>query len=113
MSTLSVALRDMVTEYSRLSAGLKPMGDRIIVLRDPSKEQTEGGILIAEVAKEKSFFGTVLAVGDGRFDSGAVVPVPFEPGDRVLFGFHSGTDLPQDIGERLVIMRADEVWCKQ
>jgi chaperonin GroES len=107
---LTLALAE---ELERVAAGLKPMGDRIIVLRDPEKEQTSGGIIIADTAKEKSFYGTVVAVGPGRYDSGTLLPMTLEVGDRVVFGFHSGTDLPKDCGERLMVMRESEVWCKR
>ena len=48
--------------------------------------------------------GEIVAVGPGaRDDSGAVVPLDVTPGDRILFGKWSGTEIKLD-GEDLLIM---------
>ncbi|WP_323825737.1 co-chaperone GroES, partial [Pseudomonas aeruginosa] len=65
--------------------------------------------IIPDTAKEKPQEGEVLAVGPGtRDESGKLVPLDLKPGDRVLFGKWSGTEVKID-GEDLLIMKDSDV----
>jgi chaperonin GroES len=58
---------------------------------------------------EKPQEGEVIAVGPGaRDESGKLVPLELKPGDRVLFGKWSGTEVKID-GEDLLIMKESDV----
>ena len=49
------------------------------------------------------------AVGKGkRLEDGKIVPLDVQPGDRILFGKYSGSEIKLD-GEEYMIMREDEV----
>lgn len=66
-----------------------PLGDRVLV-RPFSPEElgnvSHHGIIIPEtVDKEKPEQGEVLAVGEGRFENGKLVPMKVKTGDKVLF----------------------------
>ncbi len=88
---------------------IRPLYDRIVVRRLEEKETIQGGIIIPDSAKEKPQEGEVIAVGQGkRLDSGKVVAPDVKPGDRILFGKYSGSEIKLD-GEEYVIMREDEV----
>ena len=88
---------------------LRPLYDRIVVRRIEQKEQVQGGIIIPDSAKEKPQEGEVVAVGKGkRLEDGSVVPLDVKPGDRILFGKYSGSDIKMD-GQEYLIMREDEV----
>ena len=88
---------------------IRPLYDRIVVRRLEEKETVQGGIIIPDSAKEKPQEGEVIAVGQGkRLDSGKVVAPDVKPGDRILFGKYSGSEIKLD-GEEYVIMREDEV----
>ena len=88
---------------------LRPLYDRIVVRRIEQKEQVQGGIIIPDSAKEKPQEGEVVAVGKGkRLEDGSVVPLDVKPGDRILFGKYSGSDIKMD-GHEYLIMREDEV----
>ncbi len=88
---------------------IRPLYDRIVVKRIEDKETIQGGIIIPDSAKEKPQEGEVIAVGQGkRLDNGKVVPLDVKPGDRILFGKYSGSEIKLD-GEEYVIMREDEV----
>jgi chaperonin GroES len=88
---------------------IRPLYDRIVVKRLEEKETIQGGIIIPDSAKEKPQEGEVIAVGQGkRLDTGKVVPLDVKPGDRILFGKYSGSEIKLD-GEEYVIMREDEV----
>ena len=47
---------------------IKPLSDRILVLRIEEVQETRGGIVIPDTAKEKPQEGKVIAVGPGKFD---------------------------------------------
>ena len=87
----------------------RPLHDRIVVRRIEADEKTAGGIIIPDTAKEKPQEGEVLAVGPGaRDDSGQIQPLDVKPGDRVLFGKWSGTEIRLD-GQDLLIMKEADV----
>jgi len=90
--------------------GIKPLYDRILVQRVKSEEKTSGGIFIPETAKEKPLEGIVRAVGPGKpsADTGDLIPMQVNEGDRVLFGKYSGTEVTLD-GEEHLILREEDI----
>ena len=53
--------------------------------------------------------GEIVAVGPGaRNETGKVVPLDVKPGDRILFGKWSGTEIKLD-GEDLLIMTESDI----
>jgi len=88
---------------------IRPLNDRVLVLRIEEEEQTSGGIIIPDTAKEKPQEGKVVGVGPGKLgDNGKRVPLDVKKDDRVLFGKYSGTDIKIDGVEHL-IMREDDI----
>lgn len=88
----------------------RPLHDRVVVRRVEEDTKTAGGIIIPDTAKEKPIQGEVVAVGPGaRDDTGKVIPLDVKPGDRVLFGKWSGTEVKID-GEDLVIMKESDIF---
>src|SRR3979490_3011926 len=88
--------------------GFKPLHDRVLVRRIEVEERTRGGIIIPDTAKEKPVEGEVLAVGTGaRDETGRIVPLDVNVGDRVLFGKWAGTDVIIDGEERLILKESD------
>ena len=86
-----------------------PLHDRIVVRADEEEKVSQGGILIAPVAKEKSVLGTVLAIGTGKhIDNGQFREIKVAVGDRVLFGKHAGEPIKLH-DDSVIIMREDEV----
>ena len=87
----------------------RPLHDRVLVKRVEEEARTRGGVIIPDTAKEKPMQGEVLAVGPGaRDDKGELVPLDVRPGDRILFGKWSGTEVKMD-GEELLIMKESDV----
>jgi chaperonin GroES len=87
----------------------RPLHDRVVVRRIDAEEKTAGGIIIPDTAKEKPQQGEVLAVGPGKRDeSGKLVALDVKPGDQILFGKWSGTEVKID-GEDLLIMKEDDI----
>ena len=78
----------------------RPLQDRVLVRRLEQEEKTSGGIIIPDTAKEKPMEGEVVAVGPGvRSEDGKLHPLDVKPGDRVLFGKWSGSEVKLD-GDR-------------
>jgi chaperonin GroES len=87
----------------------RPLHDRVVVRRVEQDERTRGGIIIPDTAKEKPMEGEVVAVGPGaRDEKGQVQPLDVKPGDRILFGKWSGTEVKLD-GEELLIMKESDI----
>ena len=87
----------------------RPLHDRVVVKRIDAEAKTKGGIIIPDSAKEKPQEGEVIAVGPGgRDEAGKLVPIDVKPGNRVLFGKWSGTEVKLD-GEELLIMKESDI----
>ena len=88
---------------------IKPMNDRVLVLRVEEEKKTTGGIIIPDTAKEKPQEGKVIAVGSGKLDDkGKRVPLEVKKDDRVLFSKYAGTEIKID-GVEHVFMREDDI----
>lgn len=87
----------------------RPLHDRVVVRRIEESTRTAGGIIIPDTAKEKPAQGEIIAAGPGgRDERGQIVPLAVQPGDRVLFGKWSGTEVKID-GEELLIMKESDI----
>jgi len=88
---------------------IRPLNDRVLVLRIEGEEKTAGGLIIPDTAREKPLEGKVIAAGPGRVDKdGKVAPMAVKKDDRVLFGKYAGTEIKIDGVEHL-IMREDDI----
>ena len=88
---------------------IRPLADRVLVKRlEEEDEQMVGGIIIPDTAKEKPQEAEVVAVGPGSLDDGKRVPLEVKPGDKVLIGKYSGTEVKIE-GEEYLIIREDEL----
>ena len=94
-----------------MAVNLTPLHDRVVVRRIEEKESVKGGIIIPDSAKEKQQEGEVIAVGAGKREKGERVPLDVKPGDRVLFGKYSGTEIKIE-DEELLILREEEILAK-
>ena len=94
-----------------MAVNLTPLHDRVVVRRIEEKESVKGGIIISDSAKEKQQEGEVIAVGAGKREKGERIPLDVKPGDRVLFGKYSGTEIKID-DEDLLILREEEILAK-
>ena len=88
---------------------VRPLADRILVIREEASETVKGGIIIPDTAKEKPQEAKVVAVGPGKVDeSGKRVALELKKGDRILMGKYAGTEVKID-GTEHIIMREDDV----
>ncbi|USS87815.1 co-chaperone GroES [Fructilactobacillus hinvesii] len=87
---------------------LQPIGDRVIIEVQDQPEETVGGIVLAENAKEKPTQGKVVAVGTGRIlDNGEKVAPVVNEGDVVVFDKYAGTKVNDGDQEYLVMHESD------
>ena len=89
---------------------VRPLRDRVLVERlEEAEQQTIGGIIIPDTAKEKPQQGRVIAAGKGRVnDKGEGFPLDVKEGDTVLFGKYAGSEIKIE-GREYLIIREDEI----
>ncbi|HEY3934618.1 MAG TPA: co-chaperone GroES [Gemmatimonadales bacterium] len=90
---------------------ITPLEDRVVILPTEEAESMRGGLYIPDTAKEKPTQGEIIAVGPGRFEKGARVPLDIKVGDKVIYGKYSGTPFTID-GEEVMIIKASDVLAK-
>ncbi len=87
----------------------RPLGDRVVIRRVEEEAKTKGGIIIPDTAKEKPQEGEVISVGPGARDEDQKrIPMDVKPGDRILFGKWSGSEVKID-GDDLLIMKESDI----
>ena len=89
---------------------LKPLEDRIVVKANEGDQTTASGLVIPDTAKEKPQEGTVVAVGEGRWDEDGEkrIPVDVKTGDTVIYSKYGGTEVKVE-GEDYLILSARDV----
>ena len=92
-----------------MAQSITPLHDRLLIKRLENDETTAAGIIIPDSAKEKAQLGTVVAAGPGsRTQDGTTIGLSVKPGDKVLLGKYSGTEVSFE-GQDYLIIREDEV----
>jgi chaperonin GroES len=97
-----------VTTGTLTKVAIRPLEDRIVVQASEAETTTASGLVIPDTAKEKPQEGTVLAVGPGRFEDGARVPLDVKVGDKVLYSKYGGTEVKYN-GEEYLVLSARDV----
>jgi chaperonin GroES len=85
-------------------AKIKPLGDKVLVQPSTAGEQTAGGIVLPDTAKERPQEGKVIAVGPGRIlDSGETAKMAVSEGDTVIYSKYGGTEIKLDGTDYLIL----------
>ena len=89
---------------------LSPLHDRIIVKRiDTGEEETKGGLVIPEQARELGDCAEVVSVGPGKYsDNGDRETMDITVGDKVIINRYAGTDLKYN-GDPMLILREPDI----
>ena len=87
---------------------LIPVSDRVIVKQVDAEETTKAGIILTSAAQEKPQIFEVIAVGPGGLVDGNEVEMTVEPGDKVITGKYSGTQVKVD-GVEYTIVRQNDI----
>jgi chaperonin GroES len=88
---------------------IQPLYDRVLATRIAEPERTPGGLYIPDTAKEKPLEALVVSVGSGKLlKDGQTVALRVKPGDRVLIGKYSGSEVK--LGDKdHIILREDDI----
>ena len=88
---------------------IRPLNDRVLVVRVEEEQKTAGGIIIPDTAKEKPQEGKIIAAGPGKMgDDGKRTPLNVKKGDKVLFSKYAGTEIKID-GVEHTFMKEDDI----
>lgn len=91
---------------------LIPIGDNVLVQVAEQESKSASGIILPD-SKEKPWYGTVVAVGDGKIlDNGTVVKPSVWVGDVVYFTKYSPDELEVD-GESYLIIKSSSILAKK
>ena len=96
---------------------IHPLGDRVLVLVEAEREVRVGSLIVPETAKDKKYWGTVMAVGpDVQVRDGALIsgdePWILRKGDKVLYARYGGHDIQLQDGRQYLLLREDDVLAK-
>jgi chaperonin GroES len=87
---------------------LKPLGDRVIVKVVEDEEETVGGIVLANNAKQKPQQGKIVAVGEGGVTpEGKRLPLSVKEGDTILYDKYAGSEVKYEGDDYLVLHEKD------
>ncbi len=83
---------------------LTPLADNILLKATEAEETTSSGIILATTNKEKPAIYEVVAAGAGTKD----VTVTVKPGDKVVVGKYTGSEIKLD-GEEYKFVKQDDI----
>lgn len=79
---------------------IRPLKDRVLVIRDVPEKVTASGIVIPETGIDRPDNGTVISIGNAVSDVSV--------GDRIVFSKYAGQVVTVD-GVESIIMRTEEI----
>ncbi len=82
-----------------MSTPIKPLGDRVVAVREEAKTQTASGIYLPDSSKEKPVMAEVKAVGTEVKN--------VKVGDKIIYKEYSTTELKIDSTEFLIVREED------
>ncbi|NUQ70517.1 MAG: co-chaperone GroES [Chthonomonadales bacterium] len=89
---------------------IRPLSTKVVVEPAEREEQSAGGILLPDTAKQKPIEGKVIAVGKGKtLDDGTVAPLTVQVGQTVIFSKYGGTEVKLE-GKDYVVLDEDQIY---
>ncbi len=82
-----------------MSSPIKPLGDRVVAVREVAASKTASGIYLPEAAKEKPVVAKIEAVGADVKN--------LKKGDRIVYKEYSTTELKIDGTEYIIVNEED------
>ena len=81
-----------------------PLGDRVLVEIMEEKNKTSSGIYIPEtIDKEKPEQGKVIAVGEGNYEDGKLIPLSVKVGDTIVFSKYGYDEIKLEDKEYIIV----------
>ena len=88
---------------------ITPLADRVLIKPIEEEESTYGNIVVPDMGKDRPDFGTVLAVGPGRYDNnGNLIPTSLKAGQKVIMPKY-GANTVEIEGEEYVLASESEI----
>ena len=98
-----------MAQQTEKKLSLRPLGNRVVALRQEQEETLKGGIILPDSAKKKQETAKVVAVGPGQITKdGKTLPMPVQVGDVILMDKYAAQEITID-DEEYVIVKADEI----
>jgi chaperonin GroES len=85
---------------------VQPLGDRVVVRPEKAGEEKKlpSGIIIPQSAnKERPEQGEVVAVGQGKYEDGKLIPMTVKVGDTVIFSKYGFDEVKLDGSEYYIL----------
>ena len=86
---------------------LKPLFDKVVLKQVEAVETTKTGIILPGSAQEKPQMYEVVAVGPGGMIDGNNIVMTLKPGDKVITGKYTGTEIKIDGVEYTIVSQSD------
>lgn len=86
---------------------IQPLGERVLIEPTEDLEISKSGIVLPSTSKEKPQKGKVLAVGEGKYIEGKLIPLSVKKGDEVLFSKYGGDEIKIDNKELKILNESD------
>lgn len=83
-----------------MSSPIKPLGDRVVAIKEEAKTQTASGILLPEVAKEQPVVAEVVAIGEDIKN--------IKTGDKIVYTEYRAADLKIN-NKNYLILKAEDI----
>ena len=86
---------------------LKPLHDNVVLKKEKVEQKTASGIILTKDVQEEPDYAKVVAVGEGKFVDGKLIPLNVLVNDRVVFKQYSATKIKFAEEEYLIISEKD------
>jgi len=95
-------------------AEIKPLGDRVLIRVDDAEDETSGGVILTDTAKEKPMTGEVMAVGTGKVNevTGETSECKLKVGEKILFFKWAGDAVTTSAGTTYNIISESDILCR-
>ena len=91
-----------------MATKIQPLGPRVLIKRLDAQEESSGGIIIPDTAKEKPQEAEVVSLGTGGKDeNGNDIEFTVKKKDKVLISKYGGTDIKIDGKDLLIVNESD------
>ncbi len=84
-----------------MSSPIKPLGDRVVAVRDKAEAKTASGLYLPDAAKEKPVVAKVVAIGPDV--------KTIKNSDKILYKEYSTTEVKIDGTEYLIVREEDVI----
>jgi chaperonin GroES len=86
---------------------IKPTFDRVVLIKHQLEAKTQSGIILSQTSEQSSQLGQVVAVGEGRFESGELIKPPVQISDIVIFKSYAATTIKHEGQEYMIVDSKD------